>query len=56
METALMMLYMMARNKAVTQTSGTDAVEFYNDAGTLVFKKLLTDDGSDYTEAEMVSG
>ena len=53
---AVMMLYMMARNKAVTQTSGTDALEFYNDAGTKVFIKLLTDDGDDYTEAEMTTG
>ena len=56
METAIMMLYMMARNKAVTQTSGTDAVEFYNDAGTKVFIKLLTDSSGDYTEAEMTTG
>jgi hypothetical protein len=54
--TGLMLLYMMARNKLVTQTSGTDALEVYNDAGTLICKKLLTDDGSDYTEAEMTSG
>lgn len=54
--TAVMMLYMMARNKFVTQTSGADALEFYNNAGTKVFKKLITDDGSDYTENEMTSG
>ena len=51
--TALMLLYMALRNKTVVQTSGTDALEIYNDAGTLITKKLLTDDGSDYTEAEM---
>jgi len=54
--TALMLLYMSLRNKTVTQTSGTDALEVYNDAGTIIAKKLLTDDGDDYTAAEMVSG
>lgn len=53
---AIMLLYMALRNKTVTQTSGTDALEIYNNAGTLICKKLLTDDGADYTEAEMVSG
>ncbi|MHC4705129.1 MAG: hypothetical protein ACYTFQ_31655 [Planctomycetota bacterium] len=56
LEDAIMLLYMMARNKLVVQTSGTDALEVYNDAGTLICKKLLTDDGSDYTEAEMTTG
>jgi hypothetical protein len=51
--TGLMLLYMMARNKLVVQTSGTDALEVYNNAGTKICSKLLTDDGSDYTEAEM---
>jgi len=51
--TGLMLLYMALRNKTVTQTSGTDALEIYNDAGTKITKKLLTDDGSDYTEAKM---
>ncbi len=51
--TALMLQYMALRNKLVVQTSATDALELYNDAGTLITKKLLTDDGSDYTEAEM---
>lgn len=54
--TALMLIYMALRNKLVVQTSGTDAIEFYNDAGTLIWKKLITDDGSDYTEAEGTSG
>ena len=54
--TALMLLYMSLRNKSVTQTSGTDALEVYNNAGAIIAKKLLTDDGSDYTAAEMVSG
>ena len=51
-----MLMYMALRNKTVVQTSGTDALEIYNNAGTLIAKKLLTDDGSDYTEAEMTSG
>ena len=51
--TGLMLLYMMARNKLVVQTSGVDAIEVYNDAGTKIAAKAITDDGSDYTEAEM---
>ncbi len=56
LRTGLMLLYMTLRNQTIVQTSGTDALEIYNDAGTLIAQKLLTDDGSDYTEAEMVSG
>ncbi len=52
--TGLMLLYMALRNKTVVQTSGTDALEIYNNAGTKIASKLLTDDGSDYTEAEML--
>ena len=51
--TGLMLLYMALRNKTVVQTSGTDALEIYNNAGTKIAAKLLTDDGNDYTEAEM---
>lgn len=51
--TALMLPYMGLRNQFITQTSGVDAVEFHNNAGTLITKKLITDDGSDYTEAKM---
>ncbi len=54
--TALMLLYMALRNKTSVQTSGTDALEINNDAGTIIAKKLITDDGSDYVEAEMTSG
>jgi hypothetical protein len=54
--TGMMLMYMALRNKTVTQTSGTDALEVYNDAGTIIAKKLLTDDGDDYTAAEMTSG
>ena len=49
-------MYMALRNKLVVQTSGTDALEIYNDAGTKIAKKLITDDSSDYTEDEMTSG
>jgi len=51
--TALMLMYMALRNKLVVQTSGTDAIEIYNDAGTKIAAKTITDDGSDYTEDEM---
>ena len=53
LRTGLMLMYMALRNKTVVQTSGTDALEIYNDAGTKIAAKLLSDDGSDYTEAEM---
>lgn len=53
LRTGLMLLYMMARNKLVVQTSGTDALEVYNNAGTMIAKKLLTDASGDYTESEM---
>ena len=53
LRTAQMLLYMALRNKTITQTSGTDALEIHNDAGTKITKKLLTDDGADYAEAKM---
>lgn len=53
LRTGLMLLYMALRNKLVVQTSGTDALEIYNDAGTKIASKLITDTGGDYTEAEM---
>lgn len=51
--TALMLMYMALRNKLVVQTSGIDAIEIYNDAGTKICAKTITDDGADYTENEM---
>jgi hypothetical protein len=36
----------------ITSTNKT----FSNDAGTVIWKKALTDDGATYTEAEGVSG
>jgi len=56
LRTGLMLLYMALRNKLDVQTSGTDALEIHNDAGTMIAKKLITDTGEDYSEAEMVSG
>ena len=56
LRTAAMLLYMALRNKLDVQTSGVDALEIHNDAGTLIAKKLLTDDGSDYSEAKATSG
>ena len=53
LRTGLMLLYMALRNKTDVQTSGTDALEIHNNAGTLITKKLLTDDGTDYSEAKM---
>ena len=51
--TVLAYLYMTWRN-AFTLTSSTKT--FSNDAGTVIAKKALTDDGTTYTEAEAVSG
>ena len=53
MSQAVMLLYMAVRNQ-LTVTSAERA--FYNDAGTKVSKKVLSDDGTTYTEAEAVSG
>lgn len=51
--TALMLMYMALRNKLDVQTSGTDAIEIHNDAGTQICSKAITDDGTDYSEAKM---
>ena len=56
-EEAIMYLYMALRNKLdVDTTGGTDYKEFYNDAGTVIWKKAVSDDGSTYTEAEGITG
>ena len=53
MRALLALLYMNARNaKTVTSTSKT----YSNDAGTVVYKSALTDDGTTYAEAELVTG
>jgi len=51
--TGLMLLYMALRNRLDVQTSGTDALEIHNDAGTQITSKLITDAGGDYSEAKM---
>lgn len=57
LRTALMLLYMALRNRLDVQTAGDpDTLEVYNDAGTKIAQKTITDDGSDYSEAKMVSG
>jgi len=51
-KTAIMLLYMAMRNKLNVDTNK----EITNDAGTVIAKKALTDDGTTYSEAEMISG
>lgn len=53
LEQAIMALYMALRNK-LDVTATTKSVT--NDAGTVIFKKALSDDGTTYSEAEAVSG
>ncbi len=53
LRTGLMLMYMMARNKVDVDTTGTDAMKIYNDSGTMITSKAITDDGTDYSEAEM---
>lgn len=50
---AVMALYMALRNN-LTTTASTKSVT--NNAGTVIFKKALSDDGTTYTEAKAVSG
>jgi hypothetical protein len=52
-EDAIMLMYMAMRNKLDITSSFK---EVHNDAGTVITKKALTDDGTTYSEAEMVSG
>jgi hypothetical protein len=55
--TGIMLLYMALRNRLDVNTSGTpDVLNIYNDAGTVIAKKQVTDSGGDYSEAEMQSG
>jgi hypothetical protein len=53
---AVMLLQMALRNAIIVDTTGPDELQISNDAGTVIAKKVLTDDGTIYTEAEMVSG
>ena len=50
---ALMLLYMIARNQLTTTAS---SLGVYNDAGTKIAKKALSDDDTTYTEGKMASG
>lgn len=52
-ETAIMLLYMAIRDKLdITATFK----EIHNNAGTVIAKKALTDDGTTYSEAQMGTG
>lgn len=53
LRTGLMLLYMVQRN--LLQITATEK-RVTNDAGTVITKKALSDDGTTYAEAEMVSG
>lgn len=52
-KTALMLLYMIARNKLTTTNT---ELSVYNNAGIKIIKKALEDDGVTYEESEMESG
>jgi hypothetical protein len=54
--TGIMLMYMALRNKLDVATVATDTLEIHSDDGTRIAQKLLTDDGSDYSEAKMISG
>lgn len=56
MRTGLMLMYMALRNKLDVPTVATDTLELHNDAGTRIAQKLITDNGTDYSEAKMTSG
>ncbi len=53
LRTGLMLMYMALRNKIDVDTTGTDAMKLYNNAGTQITSKNITDDGSDYSESKM---
>lgn len=56
-EEALMYVYSSLRNRNDVDTSGaTDYLEFYNNAGVLIWRKALTSDGVTYSEAQGISG
>lgn len=50
---AIMLPYMAMRDKLTTDATSK---KIHNDAGTVICKKALSDDGTTYTEAEMVAG
>jgi len=53
LRTGLMLLYMALRNRIDVDTVGTDAMKVFNDAGTQIASKAVTDDGATYSEAKM---
>lgn len=53
---AFMLIYMALRNRLDIDTTATDFKEIYNDAGTVITKKTLSDDGTIYSEAKMITG
>lgn len=54
---ATMLIYMALRNRLDIDTGGaTDFKEIYNNAGIVIAKKALTDDGTVYSEALMQTG
>jgi hypothetical protein len=56
MADATMLMYMALRNRLNVDTTGTDLLEIHNDAGTVIAKKVVTDDGTTYSEAKAISG
>ncbi len=50
---ALMLLYMALRNRLNTEAA---ILEISNSAGVVISKKVLSDDGTTYSEAKMVTG
>jgi len=53
---AVSLMHMALRNQTDVNTTATDVLEIRNDAGVVIAKKLVTDDGTVYSEAEMVTG
>jgi len=52
---ALSWLYMLNRNKVITDTSGSpDVIELYNNAGILIADSDISDDGTAFTRAKWV--
>ena len=53
MRTALMLVYMALRDRLDVEAA---SLEIHNNAGTVIAKKVLSDDGTTYSEAKMVAG
>ena len=56
LRTGLMLLYMALRNKVDVDTTAADELQVHNDAGVEIATKVLSDDGTVYSEAKMISG